>query len=340
VKGKKSGSSDHRDDEPSLSSGSSPLDVSHHGYPDQGLVNNNLPTAPLPQMHSLDNPRVGPPPDALVSRTTAKTSPEYVEKFIPIEEATAQIRSIAVRDLHQEPTASDASSQRSRNNAGSENGDSSSMTSRESSSKKSIHRISPSSLQDMRRVSKQLQCDTTWFRVVHSGYGQDAWRVAVQSHGLTVIRAHSPAEGTYVRIPEDTSPEDMVLCLTDINLNVRKKTRFKDMNRANKSRLQFKVEPFVVSVASDGEKPALVHTTRFAGLASQKDDDSEVSFSADSSGSRALTSVTGFSGSLTDATSTAITGSTMDDSVQREEPDSPPKSLPGKDTESSWTIRL
>jgi hypothetical protein len=273
----------------------------------------------LPQIQSLDNPRVGPPPDALVSRSNAHTSFEYVEKFIPIEEATAQIRSIAMRDLHQEPSSADGASQRSQRNqssATSDNGDSASINSRDSS-KKSLHRISPSSLQDMRRVSKQLQRDTTWFRVVHSGYGQDAWRVAVQTHGLTVIRAHSPAEGTYVRIPEDTSPEDMVLVLTEINLNVRKKTRFKDMNRANKSRLQFKVEPFVVS-ATESEKPVLVHTTRFAGLAYQKDDDSEISFS-ESSDSRLA---------RPPSVSTTITGSTADESLQREdrEPGSPTKS--------------
>jgi hypothetical protein len=283
----------------------------------------------------------------LVSRATAKTNVEYVEKFIPIEEATAQIRSIAMRDIyHPAPSSMSGSSQQSergRTTAASDtsNCDASSITSRDSS-RKSLHRISPSSLQDMRRVSKQLQCDTTWFRVVHSGYGQDAWRVAVQNYGLTVFRAHSPAEGIYVRIPEDTSPEDMVLVLTEINLNVRKKTRFKDMNRANKSRLHFKVEPFVVSAATDGEKPALVPTTRFTGLACQKDDDSEllseVSFSESSASQTAAAA---------SVSTTTGGGSAMDESGQSEEirkHDSidpvQDQSIFGKDPEASKVFSL
>jgi hypothetical protein len=159
----------------------------------------------------------------------------------------------------------------------------------------------------MRRVSKQLQRDTSWFRVVHSGYGQEAWRAAVQHHGLVVIQAHSPAEGTYVRIPDETSPEDMVLMLTDINLSVRRRTRFKDMNRANKSRLQFKVEPFVVSASMESEKPVLIHTTRFAGLACQKDDESEInSCISESSGSRVVAA--------------SVSASTRDDSVHGDSP--------------------
>jgi hypothetical protein len=182
----------------------------------------------------------------------------------------------------------------------------------------------------MRRVSKQLGHDTTWFRVVHSGYGQEAWRAAVQNHGLVVIQAHSPAEGTYVRIPDETSPEDMVLMLTEINLSVRKKTRFKDMNRANKSRLQFKVEPFVVSAATDSEKPPLIHTTRFAGLACQKDDDSELnSCMSESSGSRNVP-----------PSNTSVTGSTMDESIQREDssPSKDDRDVCTPENSKMWTL--
>jgi hypothetical protein len=44
-------------------------------------------------------------------------------------------------------------------------------------------------------------------------------------------------------------------------LNVRRKTRFKDMNRANKSRLQFKSAPFNISPWSV-QRPTLVPQTR------------------------------------------------------------------------------
>lgn len=273
----------------------SPPDAGARGYPEQGLF--DPATNPLSGLQGLDGPRLGPPPDA------------YVEHFIPVDEATPQIRSIAIRDLHSEPAPSSSGGgrQAGTESSMSENDASSHASSTSKDSRKGLHRISPSSWQDMRRVSKQLQRDTTWFRVVHSGYGQEAWRAAVQNHGLVVIQAHSPAEGTYVRIPDETSPEDMVLMLTDINLSVRKRTRFKDMNRANKSRLQFKVEPFVVSSATDSEKPLLVHTTRFAGLAAQKDDDSEITFSGESLSSGAAPH--------------SATCSTMDDSAQREDHD-------------------
>merc|ERR1719387_2686399 len=125
-----------------------------------------------------------------------------------------------------------------------------------------VHEISATSLQDMRRVSISLGCATNWLRVVHSGYGQDAWQLALQEHGLTVLQAQSPAEGAYVRVPDDKSAEDMVLFLTEINRNVRRRTRFRDMNRANKSRLQFKCEPFLVAPELD-QIPELVRTSRF-----------------------------------------------------------------------------
>merc|ERR1719375_988368 len=59
-------------------------------------------------------------------------------------------------------------------------------------------RISPLSAQEMRRVSRNLNCVTTWLRVVHSGYGQEAWRDELAREDLTIVHAKSCAEGTYV----------------------------------------------------------------------------------------------------------------------------------------------
>ena len=49
-------------------------------------------------------------------------------------------------------------------------------------------------------MSKQLQRDTTWFRVVHSGYGQEAWQTALQDHDITVLHSVSAAEGACLRL--------------------------------------------------------------------------------------------------------------------------------------------
>jgi hypothetical protein len=75
------------------------------------------------------------------------------------------------------------------------------------------HRLSPSSLQDMRRVSRRLNCLTTWLRAVHSGHGQDLWRSELENKGLVVVHAPSPAEGAYILIPDSTAPEDVVRAL-------------------------------------------------------------------------------------------------------------------------------
>ena len=82
-------------------------------------------------------------------------------------------------------------------------------------------------------------------------------QVELQKQGLTVLHAPSLSEGSYIRVPEDKTLEDMVINLTEINRNVRR--RFRDMPRANKSRLQFKYEPIVVPPNSD-QIPELVRT--------------------------------------------------------------------------------
>jgi hypothetical protein len=53
-----------------------------------------------------------------------------------------------------------------------------------------------------------------------------------------------------------------------MNLSVRRRTHFDDMNRANKSRVVFKCEPFTVAPTGD-ERPVLVRTTRFSQGAQQ-----------------------------------------------------------------------
>jgi hypothetical protein len=125
-------------------------------------------------------------------------------------------------------------------------------------------------LHEMRRVSAELKHNTTWIRVIHSGYGPERWRQGIRDQGFFLVGSLSAAEGTYVQIPPRCTVEEVIQVLTDINISVRRSTRYKEMNRSNKSRLQFKCEPFTVSLNSD-EKPVLVRTKRFQ--IGDKDDD-------------------------------------------------------------------
>jgi hypothetical protein len=131
------------------------------------------------------------------------------------------------------------------------------------------NRVSNLALYEMRRVSNSMNCVTDWLRVAKSGQGQDVWRTELESKGLVVVHALSPAEGTYVMIPESTSPEEMVSVLLQINMTVRRKTYFEEMKRANKSRVVFKYEPFTVDPKVADDKPILVPTTRFSNCAWQ-----------------------------------------------------------------------
>ena len=67
------------------------------------------------------------------------------------------------------------------------------------------------------------------------------------------------AEGDYVLIPEGMSAETTVDMLKEVNAKVRKLVWFREMKRANKSRVSFKWEPFSVSPIGH-ELPALVET--------------------------------------------------------------------------------
>jgi hypothetical protein len=99
---------------------------------------------------------------------------------------------------------------------------------------------------------------------VHSGYGQEPWRAAVAAAGLQCIAARSPAEGVYFNVPDHMDVDQVVDTLAELNLAVRRKTRFREMNRANKSRLQFKSEPFTVAPWTTS-RPVLEPTSRFSG---------------------------------------------------------------------------
>jgi hypothetical protein len=139
------------------------------------------------------------------------------------------------------------------------------------SGRKAVRRISPMLLHGMQRVTRQLKYDTQWLRVVHSGYGQEVWRTAVVNRGFFLLGSPSAAEGTYVMIPPQYTVEQVIDVMNDINVGVRRQTRYKDMNRSNKSRLHMRCEPFTVSLNSDA-KPELVRTNRFCYAGSQDDD--------------------------------------------------------------------
>jgi hypothetical protein len=81
---------------------------------------------------------------------------------------------------------------------------------------------------------------------------------------LTIVQGAFVSEGDYVLIPEGLSVQNVVDMLTETNLNVRHLVWFKAMKRANKSRVLFKWEPFVVSPRFH-EKPTLVETKAFSG---------------------------------------------------------------------------
>jgi hypothetical protein len=121
--------------------------------------------------------------------------------------------------------------------------------------------ISMEIFNEMLEYSKQLNKPTVWLRVVHSGYGQEPWRMALRNCGLRTVLAQSPAEGAYVNAPENCDASDVATYLTEINLLVRRVVRFKEMSRANKSRLQFKSEPIVVH-PWDKELPKQYPTNR------------------------------------------------------------------------------
>ena len=83
-----------------------------------------------------------------------------------------------------------------------------------------------------------------------------------------VVHGPSPAEGAYVLIPPSTTPEEVANTLLLMNLNVRRRTYFTGMNRANKSRVVFKSEPLTVS-PTGRNMPVLVRTTRFSECLAQ-----------------------------------------------------------------------
>ena len=114
-------------------------------------------------------------------------------------------------------------------------------------------RVGSQPMAEMRLLTQIWRMDQTrWIRVVHSGYGNAVWHEDLRASNLTFVAASAHPEGCYVHIPPNTSVDDIVNTLTQINLGVRRKTQFADMKRANKSRLQFKNE--VLVNASEGPK--------------------------------------------------------------------------------------
>jgi hypothetical protein len=117
----------------------------------------------------------------------------------------------------------------------------------------------------MKQVTKQLQRDTQWLRVVHIGYGGELWLLLAKTRGFLIVVSLLAAEGLYVEIPPRLTVEEVIEVLSDISTEVRRLTRYKDMSRSNKSQILFKCEPFILSQDCD-QPPALVRTTRFNGI--------------------------------------------------------------------------
>jgi hypothetical protein len=89
----------------------------------------------------------------------------------------------------------------------------------------------------------------TWLRVVHSGYGSQAWAEALKDSVHTHVTTARHQEGIYVLLRKGAAVEDLVDDLMAMNLEVRKMTQFKEMKRSNKSRLQFKASVTVFPTA-------------------------------------------------------------------------------------------
>jgi len=128
----------------------------------------------------------------------------------------------------------------------------------------STNQPSQPSFDDMQTESRKLGRTTTWLRVVHRGYGQVAWRNALENTNLTIVYGPFASEGDYVLIPDGLCAQDIVDMMIETNLVVRKLVWFKAMKRANKSRVLFKWAPFSVSPIGD-EKPVLAETKAFCG---------------------------------------------------------------------------
>jgi len=115
-----------------------------------------------------------------------------------------------------------------------------------------VSRVSKAAADRMRLLTQLWrQTATKWVRVVHSGYGNQAWKHDLKNSSHTFVAACSHPEGSYVHIPDGTTVDQIVDDLMEMNLAVRKKTQFRDMKRANKSRLQFKA--LITVPSADGK---------------------------------------------------------------------------------------
>jgi hypothetical protein len=118
-------------------------------------------------------------------------------------------------------------------------------------------RVNLATFQRMRQAAEKLGRSTTWLRVVHSGYGHEPWAKAIHNKGLTVVFCRSQAEGAYILVPEGQTADDVTTFLIALNRQVRERTRFAGMNRANKARLHFKSALITID-ADTVERPELV----------------------------------------------------------------------------------
>lgn len=91
-----------------------------------------------------------------------------------------------------------------------------------------------------------------WIRIVHSGYGKPLWLHTIEVTNRPVVGSKSKAEGCFVAVLDGETVADVVDEMIAINLQVRRQSRFRDMKRANKSRVQFKSEPVWIALTEGG----------------------------------------------------------------------------------------
>jgi hypothetical protein len=114
-------------------------------------------------------------------------------------------------------------------------------------------RISPSILSHMKRAMEAKGHVTMqWFRVVHSGYGKPLWFQAVEATKRPLVGSRSKADGCFVAVLPGETFDDVVTEMINLNLQVRRLSRFRAMKRANKSRVQFKSDPIWTTVRESG----------------------------------------------------------------------------------------
>ena len=70
------------------------------------------------------------------------------------------------------------------------------------------------------QITKELQHDTFWLRIVQIGHGQKLWRQLVKGRGLCLVDSLSAAERMYVQIPPRFAADQIIEVLSDVNIEV------------------------------------------------------------------------------------------------------------------------